>query len=61
MASVSDWRTHSFSEFFDNNNTWQMVRVVNETHDFSLHVWCTDDVEVFDNLNDKWQTANQVK
>ena len=33
------WRQHSFSEFFGNTNTWQLVRVVNSTHEFSYMWW----------------------
>lgn len=40
------WRQFSFSEFFDNNNTWRLVRVANSTHKFSYVHWCTNDTEV---------------
>eukprot|EP00051_Salpingoeca_urceolata_P029152 m.489072 g.489072 ORF g.489072 m.489072 type:complete len:680 (+) comp26352_c0_seq1:136-2175(+) len=55
------WRTHSYSEFFANDNTWAMVRVTNATHTFSLHRWCSGDneTEVFDLLSDPWQKANR--
>jgi hypothetical protein len=40
-AALGDkWRQHSFSEFFAQNNTWQLVRVVNSTHKFSYMWWC---------------------
>ena len=41
-----DWRQFSFSEFYTNNNTWQLVRVFNSTSDFSMMWWCTNDTEV---------------
>eukprot|EP00040_Diaphanoeca_grandis_P028329 m.163845 g.163845 ORF g.163845 m.163845 type:complete len:665 (-) comp31309_c1_seq1:74-2068(-) len=57
-TNADAWRQYSFSEFFDNNNTWQLVRVVNSTHKFSYVRWCTDDTEVFNLNTDQWQTAN---
>lgn len=41
-------------------NTWRMIRVVNSSHDFTFHTWCTNDTEVFDLRNDAWQTTNLV-
>lgn len=40
------WRQYSFSEFFGENNTWQLVRVVNSSATFSLMWWCTNETEV---------------
>ena len=58
-AQLADtWRQHSFSEFFANDNTWRLVRVVNSTHKFSFIWWCTNDTEIFDMKDDKWQTVN---
>lgn len=33
------FRGFSFTEFFDHNNTWWNVRVVNTTHAFTFHWW----------------------
>ena len=55
---AQQWRQFSFSEFFAFANTWQMVRVVNTTHRFTYHWWCTNDTEVFDLQNDPHQMAN---
>eukprot|EP01043_Picozoa_sp_COSAG02_P016885 COSAG02_NODE_753_length_17610_cov_23.119753_9_plen_300_part_00 len=55
---ADSWRQHSFSEFFADDNTWRLVRVVNSTHKFSFIWWCTNDTEIFDMQGDKWQTVN---
>ena len=57
-ARADAWRQHSFSEFFANLNTWQLVRVVNSTHKFSYMWWCSNDTEVFDMQKDPFQTTN---
>ena len=52
------WRPYSFSEFFGGQNTWWNVRVINSTHAFSFHWWCTGTAEVFDLQTDPWQLQN---
>jgi len=52
------WRQFSFSEFFANNNMWQTVRVLNSTHHFKVHQWCTAQHEVFDILTDPFELTN---
>jgi len=34
------------------------VRVINSTHAFSFHWWCTGTAEVFDLQTDPWQLQN---
>jgi hypothetical protein len=53
--SPSAWRGFSFTEFFSGNNTWWNVRVVNATHAFTFHWWCTGQAEVFDLKTDQFQ------
>jgi len=57
-AAAADWRRFQFSEFFANIGTWQLLRVLNATHDFSLHLWCTGEYEIFNHKTDPWQMHN---
>eukprot|EP00730_Choanoeca_flexa_P003255 TRINITY_DN11343_c0_g1_i1.p2 TRINITY_DN11343_c0_g1~~TRINITY_DN11343_c0_g1_i1.p2 ORF type:complete len:245 (+),score=65.15 TRINITY_DN11343_c0_g1_i1:1598-2332(+) len=59
---LRDWRTWGFSEFYVDDNTWQAVRVINETTgqaDVKFTLWCTNQTEVFDLANDEWELDNQ--
>lgn len=66
LSGTSDakaWRSFSFSEHFENELTWWMIRSPFETGDASqtsFHWWCTGEAEVFDLKADPWQLKNLV-
>lgn len=66
LSGTSDaraWRNFSFSEHFQEDLTWWMIRSPLDGGDFgqtSFHWWCTGQAEVFDLKADPWQLTNLV-
>lgn len=54
------WRNHSYSEFFGNINTWGALRypLYSGGARMKVHVWCTNQSEVFDLNSDPWELRN---
>jgi len=59
------WRNFSFSEYFQNFDTWWKIRWAlsdgSLTQNTAFHWWCTDQGEVFDLASDPWELTNLVR
>ena len=58
--AVADWRSFSFSEFYVQQNTWRMIRLVDDdgVANATFHWWCTNQSEAFDLTADAYQMNN---
>lgn len=55
------WRPLSYSEFHENCNTWRAIRVANATHTMSFRMWCTNETELFDLIQDPYELNNLAR
>ena len=58
--TIEVWREYSFSEFYVNDNTWWAIRHINTSGiaDWTMHMWCSNQTEVFRLADDPWQLRN---
>ena len=54
------WRNFSFSEFHRGKDTWRALRMIGADGAplWALHLWCTNETEVFDERADPHQNQN---